>query len=189
MLHHTGLREVAIANHATRHAQSWLQAPGSLTARLRQLGVTEIVLVRQGTQRLWPAEHSDVGASAGHVREVVITVDGVAAVWARSVTTQQALHGSWKALANLGTRPLADLLFHSRMIDRGQLRAVKLPRHGVLEGHLRPMWFALQESSPVRGAPQWGRSSVFVRKRQPLRVFEAFAPWVLCTPLPQRRDP
>ncbi len=181
---HTGVREAATANHATRHARSWLQAPGSLTARLRQLGTTEIVLVRQGTQRLWPQEQADIGASTGHVREVVITVNGIAAVWARSVTTQQGLHGSWKALANLGTRPLADLLFHGRMIERGPLRAVKFPRHGVLEGHLRPLWFELQPPERPAGVPQWGRSSVFVRKGQPLRVFEAFAPWVLRTPLP-----
>jgi chorismate--pyruvate lyase len=183
MLTQACVREFAISNHRTRDAQTWLQAPGSLTARLRQLGATEIVLVRQGTQRLWSAEQADIGALSGHVREVVITVDGVAAVWARSATTQQALHGSWKALANLGTRPLADLLFHGRMIDRGQLRAIKLPRHGVLEGHLRPLWFDLQPPTRVAGVPQWGRSSVFVRKGQPLRVFEAFAPWVLRAPL------
>jgi len=185
---HIGVPDVAIANHATRNAQSWLQARGSLTARLRRLGTTEIVLVRQGTQRLWPAEQADIGAVAGHVREVVITVNGIATVWARSATTQQAVHGSWKALANLGTRPLADLLFHGRMIERGPLQATKLPRHGVLEGHLRALWFDLLPPEGAAGVPQWGRSSVFVRKGQPLRVFEAFAPWVLRTPLPYPCD-
>jgi chorismate--pyruvate lyase len=170
-----------VKNHTSHHAQAWLEANGSLTLRLRQLGATQVVLVRQGTQRLWSSEQYDLGTNSGHVREVVITVDGVAAVWARSATTNVALRGTWKALSHLGDRPLADLLFNDRMIERGKLQSIRLARHSLVESRLRSAWLELHPMARSDAVPQWGRSSVFIRKSQPLRVFEAFAPWLLRT--------
>lgn len=149
---------------------AWLQADGSLTARLRQHGVVQVVVVRQGTQALWPQEQQDLGCRSGHVREVVLLVDGMPAVWARSATPHAALQGPWKALANLGNRPLAELLFQGRRVQRSPLQSIPLVRHGLMDSRLHKAW-----TGPL---PRWARSSVFWHQGQPLRVMEAFAPWL-----------
>ncbi|RZI81997.1 MAG: chorismate lyase [Rubrivivax sp.] len=157
--------------HPTRASlQAWLTAPGSLTARLRAHGVVEVQVRRQGSQRLWPQERRDLACRGGHVREVVLLLDGVPVVWARSATSHRALQGAWKALTGLGTRPLAELLFQGRHVCREPLRIHRLPRHGAADRRLRTNWH--------QAHPRWARSSVFWHRGQALRVMESFAPWV-----------
>ncbi len=166
--HHHGLRRDPHPPSASLHA--WLTAPGSLTARLRAHGVVEVRVQRQGSQRLWPEERRDLACRSGHVREVVLLLDGVPVVWARSATSNRALHGPWKALTGLGARPLAELLFQRSHVCREPLRIQQLARHGRAEARLRAAW-----PGPL---PRWARSSVFWQHGQPLRVMESFAPWV-----------
>lgn len=149
---------------------AWLTAPGSLTARLRAHGQVEVQVQRQGSQRLWPLERRDLACRSGHVREVVLVLDGVPVVWARSATSHRALQGAWKALTGLGTRPLAELLFQRRHVCREPLRIQRLDRHGLAEHRLRAI--------PALARPLWARSSVFWHRGQALRVMESFAPWV-----------
>jgi len=158
--------------------RAWLQADGSLTARLRCLGHVEVVVLRQGSQSLWRQEQVDLNCHSGHVREVALLVNGIPSVWARSTTSHAALQGPWKALANLGNRPLAELLFQVRHIERDPLQTHYLKRHGMAERQLRDSWAELHGAMSAIQLPRWGRSSVFWRHGQPLRVFEAFAPWV-----------
>lgn len=149
---------------------AWLTAPGSLTARLRAHGRVDVRVQRQGSQRLWPEERRDLGCRSGHVREVLLLLDGEPVVWARSATSHRALHGPWKALTGLGTRPLAELLFQHRHVCREPLRIQPLARHGCAAARLR------QAALPAD--PRWARSSVFWQQGQPLRVMESFAPWI-----------
>ena len=153
---------------------AWLQAPGSLTARLRAHGSVQVRVLRQGSAALWPSECADLHTRSGHVREVALLLDGVPVVWARSCTPHAALQGPWKSLRRLGTRPLAELLFLERQVLRDPLSSHALPRHGLEERHLRAHWNALRPQP----TPRWARSSVFWLHGQPLRVMEAFAPWV-----------
>ena len=81
-------------------------------------------------------------------------------------------------MTNLGTRPLAELLFQDRAVLRSPLQAHALARHGEVERQMRDAWAQFQASPTENPMPRWGRSSVFWRHGQPLRVFEAFAPWV-----------
>ncbi|MDE2400708.1 MAG: chorismate lyase [Burkholderiales bacterium] len=152
-----------------------MSAPGSLTARLRVHGHVEVRVHSQGSQGLWPSEQRDLACRSGHVREVMLLLDGVPAVWARSTTTHQALRGPWKALTGLGTRPLAELLFQGRHVCRDPIRIHPLPAHGQQHAHLRQQWLA---QCPELAMPRWARSSVFWRQGQPVRVMEAFAPWM-----------
>jgi chorismate--pyruvate lyase len=175
-------RHPATRRHGPRHdphpadpsLRAWLTAPGSLTARLRAHGKVEVQVQRQCSQRLWPLERRDLGCRSGHVREVVLLLDGVPVVWARSATSHRALQGAWKALSGLGTRPLAELLFQRRHVCREPLRIQRLPRHGLAEGRLLR---ALPAAKP-QARPMWARSSVFWHRGQALRVMESFAPWV-----------
>lgn len=155
----------------------WLQAPGSLTARLRAHGTVTLQVTCQGRQTLWPQEREALGTSEGHVREVVLLIDGRPAVWARSVTPLSAVKGPWQAMKGLGTRPLAELLFTRRHVQRDPLVGERLPRHSAERQHIVREWqrLGLIASGP---APIWCRRSVFWRRGQPLQVMESFAPWV-----------
>lgn len=156
----------------------WLKAPGSLTARLRLLGQVKVQVLAQGTRRLWPAERRALGLVSGHVREVVLSIDGAPVVWARSATSHRALKGPWRALKGLGTRPLAELLFSAHAaVVRGRLGRHEWRRRGPEHGRARRQWPGI-----ARVSPGWARASVFTRHQQPLRVMEAFSPWAARLP-------
>lgn len=155
----------------------WLQAPGSLTARLRAHGTVTLVVTRQGRLPLWTQERSALGVRHGHVREVVLLINGRPAVWARSVAPLGAVKGPWQAMKGLGTRPLAELLFTRRQVQRDPLVGERLPRHSAERQHMVREWqkLGLTEVDP---APVWCRRSVFWRNGHPIQVMESFAPWV-----------
>lgn len=170
---------------ASPQLRAWLQAGGSLTGRLRRHGVVQVQLLSQGSRRLWPREQQDLACAAGHVREVLLLLDGRPAVWARSAVPHAALAGPWRAMLHLGTRPLADILFGTPSVSRSALQAHALLPHSPQWLRMRAAWARWQCSqapgSPASSSlwpalPRWGRSSVFFRSGQPLRVFEAFFP-------------
>jgi chorismate--pyruvate lyase len=165
--------------------RQWLVASGSLSRRLAALGTRfEVQTLRQGTARITPREAAELGAQRRMrcwVREVVLRVDGVALVWARSVAPRRALNGPWRALRGLGSRPLAELLFNDPRVKRTPLRSERLARHGPLGLRLARQWRAATATPP---APTmcWGRSSVFRKHGAPLRVMEVFAPSIAAHP-------
>lgn len=162
------------------HLRHWLQAPGSLTARLRQHGPVTVQVLRQGRQTLWPQEQMALRQTQGHVREVLLLVDGRVAVWARSSTPLRAVKGPWRAIKGLGSRPLAELLFERKHVQRDALIAQHIAKTSPQCRHLQGQWPA---GEPV---PRWARRSVFRHQGQPLQVMEAFAPWVgTCSPDPR----
>ena len=154
----------------------WLTAPGSLSRRLSTHGRFEVQTLREGVARLLPGERSAMASASGRhwVREVILRVDGVPVVWARSVTPFRATCGPWRAVRQLGTRPLAHLLFDDPSVVRSALRS-EVHRSGA-------MWRRRANAAwKVGGCIAWpsavvaGRSSVFIRRGMPLRVFEAFS--------------
>lgn len=156
---------------------AWLQAPGSLTARLRAHGRVTVQVLQQGHRALWPQEQQALGTRAGHVREVMLMVEGRPAVWARSVTPLPAARGAWRAMKGLGTRPLAELLFSHRRVHRGPLQARRLPTASHEGRHVARSWQA-HAAAGQDVAPTWARHSVFRHRGHPLQVLEAFSPWV-----------
>lgn len=159
--------------------QRWQRAPGSLSARLAALGQRfEVQRLCQRVQPLLPGEAADLQLPAGTralVREVVLRVDGVPLVWARSVVQARATRGPWRALVGLGTRPLAELLFADPAVSRSPLRAEHWPFGSPWHRRADAAW----RQAAGLGWPAAGvqaRSSVFWRQGVPLRVFEAFDP-------------
>lgn len=152
---------------AALHA--WLVAPGSLTARLMQHGQVSVRRCRQGTARFTRAEQRALGLRAGHVREVVLMVDGQPRVWARSATGHRGLKGPWKAVRGLGTRPLAELLFSHARVLRSPLVRHAWATHG-------PEALSARKALSSLKAPRWARASVFTHQGQALRVMESFLP-------------
>ena len=170
-----------------RHWLGWLQAPGSLTLRLRALSADlEVRLLREGHARGLPIERGlqRRGAAARlHVREVALCLDGVPCVLARSVTEAAHLRGPWRALRGLSTRPLAELLFGDRSVQRGPLRPLRIGRCGRVAAQLDRLARRAGRPQPVAraadGAVLWARSSVFVRRGSRLQVTEFFLPALL----------
>ncbi|RZN14028.1 chorismate--pyruvate lyase family protein, partial [Bordetella pertussis] len=99
----------------------WLFRPGALTAGLRQLGHVRLrVLAEYPTGA--PRDEADgmriAAQSPVWVREVLMSIDGVDSVVARSLTPLRASHGVWQGMRRLLTRPLADMLYHDPGIHR-----------------------------------------------------------------------
>lgn len=167
----------------------WLGAGGSLSARLAGAGQKfSVQVLAQGRQRLYPEEARTLGLPAsrpGYVREVVLRVDDVAVVFARSVTAHAPSLGPWRSIRGLGTRPLADVLFkRAGSLARTPLEFARLPPANPVRRHAARAWKqATGEAVAARALP--ARRSVFTRRAAPLLVMEVFAagrePWCWST--------
>lgn len=167
----------------------WLSASGSLTQRLRQLGEVKVCIQSQKSRRLWPSEQQALGVRSGHVREVILCVNGLAVVWARSATTHRGLKGAWRSLKGLGNRALAELLFSHQQVRRGPLKRHPWRAHGPEMSRAWRQWKqdarqGLQQGTVPTAAPRPARASVFWHKGEPLRVMEAFSGHLLRVPRP-----
>lgn len=164
-----------------------MSAPGSLTARLRLHGHVSVQVLEQGRRTLWPQERQVLRCRQGHVREVVLRIDGQPAVWARSSAPLTAVKGPWRAIKGLGTRPLAELLFKHSQVRRDPLVAQAFAQQSPERRHLARQWAKLGPTA-AGVAPTWARRSVFRHRGHPLQVLESFAPWVTRLPAgPKRR--
>lgn len=128
--------------------------------------------------------------SAVWVREVLMSVDGVDSVVARSITPLAASRAMWQGMRRLRTRPLADMLYHDSSVRRSPFVCRRLAS---------PVPFH-RTASRVSGAGGGGaavtplvlaRRSVFWRMGQPLLVAEGFLPgfWQLARILDNSRRP
>ena len=164
--------------------RAWLRAGGSLSARLASAGQRfSVQLLTHGRQALSADEAQALGWPAGRVgyaREVILRVDGVPVVFARSVTPYEASRGPWRAIRGLGLRPLADILFTRKGITRSPLAFTTLKASSPLHRHVVRGWQQAGCGAVVAGALP-ARRSVFVRRGAPLLVMEVFAspqaPW------------
>lgn len=155
-----------------------VEAPGSLSARLRSLGTRfEVEVLHEGIGRLGRDERRDLGVPTqgqGWVRVVLLRVDGQACVLARSVCPRTSSRSAWRAIRALGPRPLADVLYAGPALRRSPLNAFCLrPRD--------PWRVRLERQVGMTANPGiwppgscWGRHSTFFRKGQALRVMEIF---------------
>jgi chorismate lyase len=170
---------------------AWLQATGSLTQHLRHhIGPVSVQRVRQGRGRARRDEAQALGLSPRrsqpvHVREVVLQCGGQPLVMARSVCETRHLRGPWRALKGLGSRPLAELLFHDREVWRLPLTTACLTPHQRLGLVQSEQWCKATGQAWPAG-DLWQRRSVFVRHGAALLVAELFALPVHCMPGPRR---
>lgn len=156
----------------------WLQAQGSLSARLAATGeVFSVQVLAQGRQALSVDEACALGCGAqraGYVREVLLRVDGKPMVFARSVTTHADSVGAWRAVRGLGSRPLADVLFRRAGITRQPLSFMQLKPQSPLQRQVVKAWQAAT-GTPIGWAALSARRSVFTRHGAALLVMEVFA--------------
>lgn len=159
--------------------RAWLRAPGSLSRRLARLGQQfEVQILRQGTVPLRAQELQALGLprrGCTFVREVILRVDGVPLVWARSSLHATALAGPWRSIKGLGSKPLANLLYADPRVKRSELQPRLIARHGHTRRQMQRQWL-LATGSPPSTQMLWSRNSVFRRAGAELRVMELFVP-------------
>jgi len=153
----------------------WLLRPGALTAGLRAQGNVALRVLRETAGGLSAQERGLLGQPAGSaiwLREIVMAVNGVDSVFARSFTPLRDVYGVWQGMRRLRTRPLADMLYHDARIQRSPFRVTRLARQD-------PAWHALARALPAACPPPHAvlaRCSTFTRQGRPLLVMECFLP-------------
>jgi chorismate--pyruvate lyase len=180
----------------------WLFRPGALTAGLRQLGEFRLRVLAEYAQAVPVDEARAMRLRPGAlvwVREVLMSIDGVDGVVARSLTPLAASRATWQGMRRLRTRPLADMLYHDRTVQRSAfecrrlapgvpfhatartvaVEALSVPKHG--DGKVVDIRHALHGRNAThsrdavnRDARILARRSVFWRYGQPLLVAEGF---------------
>ena len=160
--------------------RAWLTLPGSLSAELaRVFGPLAVQRRHQGQGRLRRDEAAALGLPAGrrvHVREVALVCGGATLVRARTVVARDAVKGAWRALKGLGSRPLAELLFHDHRVQRGApvYAPIALERPGR---RLADPW--QRDAAPGWHGPRvWARRALYRRRGSRLLLTEVFAPEV-----------
>lgn len=146
----------------------WLFDTGSLTARLVALrpGGFEVVPTRQFYGHPTTIEQQELGLQAQQtvwVREVILKLNKLPVVYARTAIPLTTLTGAEKQLLRLGSRSLGNYLFNQPHLKRGQLLASRCQKNDL--GLL------------------WSRRSVFYLGKKGLMVSEAFTEHLqqLCT--------
>lgn len=166
---------IAAPTSSTPKEQYWLQRPGALTAGLRKLGHVDLRVVSEQKDTLPPAEAWMLQRPENSpiwVREIVMAIDGMDCVFARSFTPLSASLGLWQSMRQLQTRPLADILYNDPEITRSHFYTCRLTPDEPTFCSAR---LALGEPCPP--ADQLlARSSVFWRNGEPLLVAECFLP-------------
>lgn len=160
----------------------WLLRPGALTAGLRALGRMQLRVLREYASGLPADEAPALGLPARSpvwVREIVMSIDGVDCVAARSLTPLAASHGVWQGMRRLRTRPLADMLYHDRSIVRTPFAVARVRASMPLYRAVRLAW--ADAAAAVARGTLLARRSAFWRHGQPLLVAECFLPgfWAL----------
>lgn len=155
----------------------WLTAGGSLTARLAELGQVTVEVIHEAQGHCLADETIcfDEPASAFMwLRHVVLRLDKTPVVAARSVTSLADSLGVWRAIRDLGTQPLADLLYQDAQVERSAMSNARIrSAHALGQQALA----ASSQSSTTEDAPDFlARRSVFYRMNCPLLVTECMLP-------------
>lgn len=156
----------------------WLMRQGALTEALRKLGTLQLRVLdeypagacRDEAHRLNSAVRSPIW-----VREIVMSLDGIECVAARSVTQLNASHGVWQGMRRLQSRPLADILYDDVAIVRSSFEVARLNKQTALYRTVKAIKI---ECQPLHqpDAALLARRSVFWRQGSPLLVAECFLP-------------
>lgn len=160
-----------------RSHRLWLSRPGALTAGLRQLGTVELSVLRECVE---PAPAEEACALGIHprapiwVREILMRIDGVPCVAARSCTPLQHSRGIWQAMRRLKNRPLADMLYHDPTVTRSGFAVARLDGRSGLYGVAVSTDSPRIEPGRPGEIPLWARRSVFWRAGAGLVVAECF---------------
>ena len=160
-----------------RRLRAWLDSGGSLSRRIAAaFGGFAVRRVRQLTGPATAEEWRALGVRGArrvHVREVVLWGDGQPLVLARSVLPAAQAGLAWRAVRGLGSRPLADLLFGGRALQRRALGRLRCqPSRAPAR---RPRFRAALGAAVWPSGVTWGRRARFTHRGVPLVLTEWFS--------------
>jgi chorismate--pyruvate lyase len=110
---------------------------------------------------------------AAWIREVVMSINGVPCIVARSLTEWQASTGIWRGIRQLGTKPLADMLYNDARVSRGSFEYTNV-RH--TQGLARALSNGADSTKTKPNAALFARRSLFICQVKRLLVSECFLP-------------
>jgi len=150
----------------------WLVDTGSLTARLKQHGQQfSVEVLTEGRYPLSDDEKTklNLADNLGFVREVLLKVDGIPWVFARSVMSLNSLIAPGGELDKLGTRSLGSVLFNAPDMQRSEIEIAEFAPHSKV-------YLYSQQFSSIPKASLFGRRSCFLLGGKSLLVAEVFLP-------------
>lgn len=158
----------------TGSLRPWLTDRGSLTARI-VAHFPNFNLQRLGQSRVTPNEDERRALGLRHgeqaiVREVLLKSNTTVLVFAHTAMHPRDLRGAWRGLSRLGSRPLAEMLFHDPTVTRMAMEYRRLPATHALMTHMDEMRLLDNETRHTI----WARRSVFLKRGAPLLVTEVF---------------
>lgn len=168
------LRKTLVSNRL----RIWLLDNGSLTRRLRGLcpGQFRVKIITQGwsTPLINEAHHLNISIQQRIFhREVVLHCGERPMVYARTVIPTRTLRGRLSHLANLGEKPLGEVLFTDPHIQRRDLEIARLqPGELLFESAQGPLPARQQNTMNTI----WARRSTFAYHDKQLLVSEIFLP-------------
>ncbi len=153
--------------------RGWLTYPGSLTRRIvERAGAMRVQVV--GERLRFPNEDEYRALDRprhklAFVREVVLHALGRPVVLAHSIVARRDLDGAWRPLRELGSRPLAAMLFTDPRVRRTPFEYSRVDwRH--------PLWKRAHRLFGRDFPTLYARRSRFTLRGRPLMVTEVFLP-------------
>lgn len=150
----------------------WLSRPGALTSGLRKIGEFSIKVLNEYLAHVKEDEAYPLNLAINQkvwVREILMSINGQMAVYARSITELNASRTTWQGIRALNDRPLADILYNDLAISRSSFESTKL--NNQLSLHR-----SLTEYSELPQGEFLARRSTFFQNNEGLTVNEVFLP-------------
>lgn len=165
----------------------WLLDPNSLTARLKSH--CHQFRVELLGQRVEVCQENEAVALISHgekvlVREVLLYCDDKPQVFARSLLPLSSLTGTERALANLGTQSLGQVLFNNPSLERQAIEVAEFDATSTVVKMAKEL--TLFDESNASKNSLWGRRSIFVLEGKPLMVAEVFLPGAIAYQISER---
>lgn len=150
----------------------WLSRPGALTSGLRKVGEFSIRVLNEYLAYVEQDEAYPLSLAVNQtiwVREILMSINGQKAIYARSITELSASKATWKGIKALNNHPLADILYNDPTISRSSFESTKLNNQLSLQR-------SLKEYSDLPQGKFLARRSTFFKKHEGLTVNEVFLP-------------
>jgi|GEM_PF-149585 len=164
-------QEALLTLHPAR--RDWMERGGSLTARLCSLGTVTVKIQQECSESASAEDAVCLSIASGEAvwrRDICLLVDVEPMVVAYSVTPLSESITNWKAMRQLGTRPLADILYGDRAVSRSRFSYRLVTPDDLL-------YRQASSACPELATQElWARRSLFVRNSAPLLVVECFLP-------------
>ena len=149
---------------------TWLLANGSLTEKLKAC-CKEFEVIVLGEREMMPLESEFNVHDTVWVREVLLKLDGIPWVFARTLIPLSLLEQTAVDFQGLGTNPLGQLLYRHHEFIPGRIEVGESSKNGTIAQ------LATHLSQPVESI--WGRRRFFSYKQNEMIVCEFFLPAAL----------